>query len=93
MVKYNISEIKEKEANYRGLVSPQLMDKIQEKIMKIIVMDKKYRDKDYSAKNLAEEIGTNTRYISAVVNTRFHMNSSPTKLGQNRPKQTLNQIA
>ena len=71
---YNISEIKEKEANYRGLVSPQLMDKIQEKIMKIIVMDKKYRDKDYSAKNLAEEIGTNTRYISAVVNTRFHMN-------------------
>ena len=23
----------------------------------------------------------------------FHMNSSPTKLGQNRPKQTLNQIA
>jgi AraC-like DNA-binding protein len=74
MVKYNISEIKEKEANYRGLVSPQLMDKIQEKIMKIIVMDKKYRDKDYSAKNLAEEIGTNTRYISAVVNTRFHMN-------------------
>ncbi len=74
MGKYNISEIKEKEANYRGLVSPQLMDKIQEKIMKIIVMDKKYRDKDYSAKNLAEEIGTNTRYISAVVNTRFHMN-------------------
>lgn len=23
----------------------------------------------------------------------FHMNSSPTKLGPNRPKQTLNQIA
>ena len=79
MGKYNISEIKEKEANYRGLVSPQLMDKIQEKIMKIIVMDKKYRDKDYSAKNLAEEIGTNTRYISAVVNTRFHMHVIWTK--------------
>ena len=42
--------------------------------MKIIVMDKKYRDKDYSAKKLAEDIGTNTRYISAVVNVRFHMN-------------------
>ena len=37
-------------------------------------MEKKYRDKDYSAKRLAEDIGTNTRYISAVVNTRFHCN-------------------
>ena len=42
--------------------------------MNIIVFQKKYRDKDYSAKKLADEIGTNTRYISAVVNTRFHMN-------------------
>ena len=74
MAKYNITEIKEKEANYRGMVSPQVMDQMQEKIMKIVVMDKKYRDKDYSAKKLAEEIGTNIRYISAVVNTRFHMN-------------------
>ena len=56
------------------MVSPQVMDQMQEKIMKIIVMDKKYRDKNYSAKKLAEEIGTNIRYISAVVNTRFHMN-------------------
>jgi AraC-like DNA-binding protein len=37
-------------------------------------MQKKYRDKDYSAKKLAEDLGTNTRYISAVVNVRFHMN-------------------
>jgi AraC-like DNA-binding protein len=37
-------------------------------------MQKKYRDKDYSAKKLAEDIGTNTRYISAVVNVRFHTN-------------------
>ncbi len=42
--------------------------------MNIIVMQKKYRDKDYSAKKLAEDIGTNTRYISAVVNVRFHTN-------------------
>ena len=47
---------------------------MQEKIMNIIVMQKKYRDKDYSAKKLAEDLGTNTRYISAVVNVRFHMN-------------------
>lgn len=74
MAKYNITEIKEKPATYRSLVSPHMMDEMQEKIMKIIVFDKKYKDKDYSAKKLAEEIGTNTRYISAVVNTRFHCN-------------------
>ena len=74
MAKYNITEKKEKEAAYRSLVSPRLMDEMQERIMNIIVMQKKYRDKDYSAKNLAEDLGTNTRYISAVVNVRFHMN-------------------
>ena len=74
MAKYNICEIKEKKAAYRSLVSPAVMDRMQEQIMKIIVMDKKYRDKDYSAKSLAEDLGTNTRYISAVVNVRFHMN-------------------
>ena len=74
MAKYNIIEKKEKVAAYRGLVSPSMMDEMQEKIMNIIVMQKKYRDKDYSAKKLAEDLGTNTRYISAVVNVRFHMN-------------------
>ena len=74
MGKYNITEKKEKVAAYRSLVSPKMMDGMQEKIMNIIVMQKKYRDKDYSAKKLAEDLGTNTRYISAVVNVRFHMN-------------------
>ena len=74
MAKYNICEIKEKKAAYRSLVSPAVMDRMQEQVLKIIVFDKKYLDKDYSAQDLANEIGTNTRYISAVVNVRFHMN-------------------
>lgn len=74
MTKYNITEKKEKEAVYRTLVSPKLMDELKEKILNIIVMQKKYKDKDYSAKRLAEDLGTNTRYVSAVVNVRFHMN-------------------
>lgn len=74
MAKYNITEKKEKEAVYRTLVSPKLMDEMKEKILNIIVMQKKYKDKNYSAKRLAEDLGTNTRYISAVVNVRFHMN-------------------
>ena len=74
MAKYNITEKREKEAVYRTLVSPRLMDEMKEKILNIIVMQKKYKDKDYSAKRLAEDLGTNTRYVSAVVNVRFHMN-------------------
>ena len=74
MAKYNITEKKEKEAAYRSLVSPKLMDDLEEKINNIIIIQKKYKDKNYSAKQLAEDLGTNTRYISAVVNVRFHMN-------------------
>lgn len=74
MAKYNITEAREKEAAYRTLVSPKLMDELKEKILDVILIQKKYKDKDYSAKKLAEDLGTNTRYISAVVNVRFHMN-------------------
>ena len=74
MAKYNITEKKEKEAVYLSLVSPKLMDEMKERILDIIVMQKKYKDRNYSAKKLADDLGTNTRYISAVVNVRFHMN-------------------
>ena len=76
MAKYNVKELKELEAAYRSTVSPQKMDELQEQIMNIIVMQRKYRDKDYSAQKLANDLGTHTRYISAVVTTRFHMNYS-----------------
>ena len=74
MAKYNITEKKEKKAAYRSLVSPRVMDEMKERILEIIVMQKKYKDKNYSAKMLAKDLNTNTRYISAVVNVRFHMN-------------------
>jgi len=74
MAKYNITERKERDAAYRMLVSPALMDELKEKILDLVVMQKKYKDKNYSAKKLAEDLGTNTRYVSAVVNVRFHMN-------------------
>ena len=74
MVKYNATELKEREANYRSLVSPDLMDELKDKILDVIVMQKKYKDKDYSARKLAVDLGTNTRYVSAVVNVKFHMN-------------------
>ncbi len=74
MAKYNITHKKEKEASYRSLVSPKLMDELEQKINDIIIIKKKYKEKNYSAKQLADDLNTNTRYISAVVNVRFHMN-------------------
>jgi AraC-like DNA-binding protein len=74
MSKYNITEIKPKVAHYRTLVNPALMDELRDKIIGKIIVEKKYKQKDYSAQVLAEELGTNTRYISAVVNVKFHMN-------------------
>lgn len=73
MAKYNIREKEDRYAAYRSLVNPKLMDELQDKIQKVLISEKKYRDRDYSAKRLAEDLGTNTRYISAVVNVRFHM--------------------
>lgn len=74
MAKYNITKKKEKDAAYRALVNPKLMDELERRINDIIIVQKKFRDKSYSAKQLAEDLNTNTRYISAVVNVRFHMN-------------------
>lgn len=76
MGKYNLTEKKEKNAAYRSLVRAELVDELYEKILEIFVAKKKYRDPNYSAKKLAEELNTNTRYISAVVNIRFRQNYS-----------------
>ncbi len=74
MPKYNITERKEHAAKYRSLVNPELMDELKEKIFQIIVIQGKYKDKDYSARDLARDLGTNTRYVSAVINVKFHTN-------------------
>lgn len=73
---YNIREKKEKNAAYRSLIRAELADELYDKILNIIVVEKRYRNKDFSAKELARELGTNTRYISAVINSRFNTNFS-----------------
>ena len=73
---YNIKEKQEKNAAYRSLIRAELADELYEKILNIIIIEKRYRDKDFSAKELAKELKTNTRYISAVINSRFNTNFS-----------------
>lgn len=74
MAKYNYHEKKEKAATYRTQIRPELIDEIYEQILRKMIVEKKYKDSAYTAKKLAEEINTNTRYISATVSLRFQMN-------------------
>ena len=87
---YNLREKKEKKAAYRSLIRPELADELYDKILNIVVVQKKYKDPDYSAKDLAKELKTNTRYLSAVVNSRFGMNYS-CLLNEYRVKDALQQ--
>ena len=76
MPKYNLTEKKVKAPLYRALLSPKLVEELYLQIMQKFVVEKKYRDPEYSAQKLAEELSTNTRYISAVINLRFQDNYS-----------------
>jgi len=71
---YKIKEKTEKDASYRSLIRAELADELYDRILTIIVAQKKYRDPDYSAKQLAKDLNTNPRYLSAVINSRFGMN-------------------
>lgn len=73
---YNLKESKFKEAPYRIQIRAELADELYDQILNILVIQKKYKDPNYSAKSLAKELSTNTRYISAVINSRFGMNYS-----------------
>lgn len=73
---YNLREKKIKDAAYRNMIRAELADELYDKILHIIVVQKKYKDVNFSAKDLAKELKINTRYLSAVINSRFGMNYS-----------------
>lgn len=88
---YNIKEKTEKNAAYRSLIRAELADELFDKILNIIIIEKRYRDKDFSAKELARMLGTNTRYISAVINSRFNTNFS-CLINEYRIKEALHRL-
>ena len=88
---YNIKEKQDKNAPYRSLIRAELADELYEKILNIIVIQKRYRNKDFSAKELAKELNTNTRYISAVINSRFNTNFS-CLINEYRVKEALHRM-
>lgn len=74
MAKYNYQEKQEKPATYRTQIRSEVIDEIYEQILRKMIVEKKYRDPHYTAQQLADEIHTNSRYISAAVSLRFQMN-------------------
>ena len=75
MTKYNLTE-KKGQAAYCKHIRKEMIDKLSKKIKYIIVNKKKYKDKDFSARQLASDIGTNSRYVSAVIRICFGCNYS-----------------
>ena len=71
---YNLREKRVKNAAYRTMIRAELADELYQKIVDIVIVKKKYKDPNFSSKDLAKLLQTNTRYLSAVVNSRFGMN-------------------
>ena len=72
----NLREKREKDAAYRSMIRAELADELYQKIVDIVIVKKKYKDPNFSSRDLAKMLKTNTRYLSAVVNSRFNMNFS-----------------
>lgn len=68
---YNLREQKDKKPSYRTVMRVRLADELYRKIVDIVEGQKKYRDPYYTAKDLARDLHTNSRYLSAVINSRY----------------------
>lgn len=61
---------------YSNYISPTRADELYEQILRLLIVGKKYREKTFTALQLAHELNTNTRYVALVLSTRFHSNYS-----------------
>lgn len=59
---------------YLTKIALDTFDKLKEQILHTLVVEKKYRDRTFTAKKLAALLHTNTRYISIVLSVRYHLN-------------------
>ena len=77
-----------KELPYRNMISSTLASDLYNRIRDLLVYKKVYKDPEYTAKLMAEELHTNTRYLSAVINARFGKNYS-TLINEYRIKEAV----
>lgn len=76
MNKYKINEKKVVKPEYQTKHSPEYVERIFDQIMQKVVMEKKYRDPEYTAAKLAKDVGVNNRCLAAVINIRYRNNFS-----------------
>ena len=74
-VKNRIHEVKDKKSlmnvPYRKMISAAMLKSISQDVLYMLEKKKIYLDPGFTAKQMATELHTNTRYLSAVVNTHF----------------------
>lgn len=64
------------EKAYSKRINRKTLDMIRKGIHNYIIVGKRYRDVNYTARRLAEDINTNTRYLSAAVKLHYGCNFS-----------------
>jgi AraC-like DNA-binding protein len=84
MAKYNIQPKKEKIARYQSMLSEETKDRLRDEIIRVLVTERKYKDPDYSSKKLAEDLNTNSRYISAELVNDYRVNDAMSLLTDKR---------
>ena len=74
-VKKRIHEVKDKKSlmnvPYRKMISSAMVKSISQDVLYMLEKKKIYLDPAFTAKQMATELHTNTRYLSAVVNSHF----------------------
>ena len=74
-VRTRIHEIKDikslKTVPYRKMISSAMVKSISQDVLYMLEKKKIYLDPGFTAKQMATELHTNTRYLSAVVNSHF----------------------
>ncbi len=63
-----------KDVPYRTQISPGAQKRLMEGVMQRLVVERQYSNPDYTARQLARDLGTNQRYLSAVLNLCFGTN-------------------
>lgn len=70
------TEQEKKEPAYRTRLKSERADELYVRILAQLTQGRRYRNPDYTAAQLARELGTNSRYISATVALRTGSNYS-----------------
>lgn len=70
MIEFDLPE----EKAYSARINRQTLLTIKKGVRNYIIIGKRYRNMNYTAKQLAEDIGVNTRYLSAAIRLHFGCN-------------------